>query len=64
MNEVGHPLTMGGRVNEGQLVRVDAAALLKGQPRAHFIVEATLEKADEILREAAAEAPVLAEGTA
>ncbi len=55
---------MGGRVNEGQLVRVDAAALLKGQPRAHFIVEATLEKADEILREAAAEAPVLAEGTA
>ena len=56
MNEAGHPKTMGGRVNEDQLVRVDAAALLKRQPRAHFIVEATLEKADEILRDAADEA--------
>ena len=43
-------LTIGGRVNEAQLARVDAAARLECQPRAHFIVSASLARADEVLR--------------
>ena len=63
MNDAGHPHTLAGRVNEDQLARVDAAARLTRQPRAHLVVAATLLKADEILQ-AAAEAPVLADKTA
>lgn len=59
----GHPHTLSGRVDETQLARVDAAARLTQQYRAHFVTWATLEKADEVLR-AAAEAPTLAERTA
>ena len=62
MNDAGHPHTLSGRVDDTQLARVDAAARLTQQLRAHFVTAAALEKADEILRDAAAEAPaVLAE---
>lgn len=47
------PLTIGGRVNEDQLALVDAAARLTRQPRSHFIVRATLEKAGEVIRRTA-----------
>ena len=55
MGERKNPFTIGGRVNEEQLTRVDAAATLARQPRAHFIVSATLERADDVLRRAAKE---------
>ena len=61
MTNAGHPMTLGGRVNEDELARVDAAARLRHQPRAHFVVEATLEMAAQVIQEAAAENPVLAE---
>ena len=64
MENLGHPLILGGRVNAAQLARVDAAARLTRQPRAHFIVAATLERAAQVLKAAAAEAPVLADKTA
>ena len=49
------PITIGGRVNEDQLAKVDAAARLARVARAHFIVQATLEKADEVIRRIASE---------
>ncbi len=61
MSEVGHPITLAGRVNADELARVDAAARLRQQPRAHFVVEATLEMAAQVIQEAAAEPPVLVE---
>ena len=56
MSEVGHPITLAGRVNEAQLARVDAAARLTQQPRAHFVVEAALERAAQVIQKAAGEA--------
>ena len=49
MPERSHPLTIGGRVNDRQMARVDAASRLARLPRAHFVVEAALEKAERIL---------------
>ena len=46
------PLTLGGRVNEKMLAKVDAAACLKGQPRSQFVVTASLRAAEQVLREA------------
>ena len=63
MQNPGHPLTLAGRVNEAQLALVDAAARLTQQPRAHFVVAATLERATQVLQ-AAVEAPVLGDKTA
>ena len=51
----GHRLTVGGRVNEEQLARIDAAARLARMQRAHFVVGAVLGEADRVLRSAAAE---------
>ena len=45
-------MTIGGRVTDEQLARVDAASTLARLTRAHFIVEAVLEKADDVLRHA------------
>lgn len=56
MSDAGHPMTVGGRVNADELARVDAAARLKQQPRAHFVVEAALDRATQVIQEAAAEA--------
>ena len=38
MEVAGHRLTLAGRVNETQMAKVDAAAMLAGQARAHFVV--------------------------
>ena len=53
-----HTLTIGGRVNEDQLARVDAAARLARMPRAHFVVAATLQMSESVLREAVVAAAV------
>ena len=50
--QVERSTTIGGRVNEDELARVDAAARLVRQPRAHFIVTASLDRADAVLRRA------------
>lgn len=50
MASTAHPLTLAGRVNEQELAKVDAAARLTDQPRAHFVVEASLRAADVVLR--------------
>ena len=63
MNDGGHPLTLSGRVDEDQFARIDAAARLTQQPRAHFVVQATLERATEVIQKAA-ETPELVEQTA
>ena len=55
MPERSHPLTIGGRVNDRQMARVDAACRLVRVPRAHFVVKATLEKAERILCQAVRE---------
>jgi len=47
-----NPYTVGGRVNEKQLARLDAAARLNQQPRAHFIIQAALDRAEDVLRRA------------
>lgn len=48
----GHPHTLSGRVDASELARVDAAARLTDQPRAHFVVRASLRVAEEVLRSA------------
>lgn len=50
MENRGHPHTLSGRVDETQLAKVDAAAVLTRQARSHFVVQAALERADEVLR--------------
>jgi len=55
MPERSHPLTIGGRVNDLQMARVDAASRLARVPRVFFVVTATLEKAERILCEAVRE---------
>jgi uncharacterized protein (DUF1778 family) len=49
--------TIGGRVNEAELARVDAAARLQGVQRARFIVAATLARSTEVLKRAASSPP-------
>ena len=44
-----HALTIGGRVNGQELARVDAAARLVNQVRAHFVVQAALDRADAVI---------------
>ncbi len=46
------PLTMGGRVNETILAKVDAASLLTKQSRSQFVVSASLRAAEQVLRDA------------
>lgn len=46
------PYVIGGRVNSGQLARVDAAARLEQVSRAEFIVRAAVEKAERTLKSA------------
>ena len=53
MQKGGHRLTVGGRVNEEQMARIDAAARLARLQRAHFVVGAALGEADRVLRSAA-----------
>ena len=53
MYKEGHRLTVGGRVNEEQMARIDAAARLARLQRAHFVVGAVLGEADRVLRSAA-----------
>ena len=53
MKKGGHRLTVGGRVNETQMTRIDAAARLTGLQRAHFVVGAVLSEADRVLQRAA-----------
>lgn len=48
--EKGHPYTLSGRVDASELARVDAAARLTDQPRAHFVVASVLRAADVVLR--------------
>ena len=45
-----HPLVVGGRVNEKQQAKIDAAAMLRGVPRSQFVAGAAVEKAEEVLR--------------
>ena len=53
MQEDGNRLTVGGRVNDEQMARIDAAARLARLQRAHFVVGAVLGEADRVLRSAA-----------
>ena len=53
MQKGGHRLTVGGRVNEEQMARIDAAARLARLQRAHFVVAAVLGEAARVLRSAA-----------
>lgn len=48
------PVVISGRVTDGEAARIDAAARLSGVPRAHFVVEAAMERATEVLRDAVA----------
>ena len=61
MENRGHPKTMSCRVDESQLVRVDAAALLVGQVRSTFVASATLKAADDVLRSAVGQMATSAE---
>lgn len=52
MSDMRRCLTIGARVNEDDLAKVDAAARLARQARAHFVAEAVLTRADAVLRSA------------
>ena len=58
MENVGHRLTVAGRVNDDQMARIDAASRLERLPRAHFVVRAALAEADRVLRSAAGQGSV------
>ena len=51
-----HSLTIGARVNEAQMAKIDAAACLTREARAHFIARAALGEAERTLRDAVDEA--------
>jgi len=50
VGDAGRSLTIGGRVNEAQLALIDAGARLTRLPRAHFVVQATLERATSVIQ--------------
>ena len=58
---MGHPHTIGARVNEDQMARIDAAVCLNQTTRANFIAVAALREADQVLRSAVNEPPAEAE---
>ena len=45
-----HPFTLGGRVNERQLARVDAACCLRGLTRSEYVREVVTAQAERDLR--------------
>ena len=53
MQKEGRGLTVGGRANEEQTARIDAAARLARLQQAHFLVGAVLGEAARVLRSAA-----------
>ena len=50
MAKRAHPLTLAGRVNDRQMARVDAAAMLRGLTRSEYVREVMSAQAERDLR--------------